>query len=311
MNPVPLSRINFYNPTASFVLTIAILVLNCGHTQQGNDFEFAPRAKGIFLTNPSYVLDYDVESRLTNWVHYRLDASECLGKIPRKDDFRADGRVGEDGVDHLAYRGSGYDRGHLKPAADSKSSYAEMSNSFLMTNMAPQTPNLNRGIWKRLEDQTRDWALEFGSVHVSCGPGFETYDWLSSCVRVPEGFWKIVLRLAPDTAALAFYFPNAEQVTGSLADYTLSVDSLERMIRLDLMPALPDSTEMRIEAIVPNTIWSTHQSTHSTEKQPENHSKAPTRTGRAVQCMGIAKSTGNRCRQKTTDPTGYCRYHRD
>lgn len=304
-------RIIFYHSGSVFLLAMAILNASWGVAQVGPEFEFAPRVQGIFLNNPSYGVDYDTESRLATWVHYRLDASECLGTIPRKDDFRADGRVGEDGVDHFAYRGSGYDRGHLKPAADSKSSSTEMSNSFLMTNMAPQTPNLNRGIWKRLEDQTRDWALEFGSVHVSCGPGFDTYDWLSSCVRVPEGFWKIVLRLTPDTAAIAFYFPNAEQVTGSLTDYALSVDSLERLIRLDLMPALPDSTERRIEAFVPEAIWSIQQPIPAADSRSKDHLNAGHPIGQAIQCMGIAKSTGNRCRQKTTDPSGYCRYHRD
>ena len=60
--------------------------------------------------------------------------------------------------DGQSYRGSGYDRGHLKPAADSKGSMEEMESSFLMTNMAPQTPNLNRGIWKQLEEAVRNWG---------------------------------------------------------------------------------------------------------------------------------------------------------
>ncbi|MDA0729740.1 MAG: DNA/RNA non-specific endonuclease [Bacteroidetes bacterium] len=275
---------------------------------QGED-EFAPRHHGFFLVNQTYVVDFDVQSGIAHWVHYELTAAECVGSVPRDDAFSADGRI-VGSPDHNAYRNSGYDRGHLKPAADSKESLEVMRNSFLMTNMAPQTPNLNRGIWKELEEAVRGWAWSYGEVHVTCGPGRQTYDWLDSGVRVPEEFWKVVMRVAPDTACLAFVFPNAEKVDGNLSDYLVSVDALEARLGLDLLPGLPDVTEKRVEAAEASGFWS--RATGDPAALPNSQGTSPLAPSEhaAVQCMGMAKSTGKRCQIQTKDPSGYCRYHK-
>ena len=105
---------------------------------------------------------------IARWVAYELPPAETLGETKRKSSFKRDERVFGSPV-HKDYTHSGFDRGHLKPAADSKSSSECMAASFLMTNVAPQTPQLNRGSWKQLEEATRDWAHELGEVYVVCG----------------------------------------------------------------------------------------------------------------------------------------------
>ena len=266
------------------------------------DGQFAPNAAlGLRLENASYKVDFDEQGGVAHWVHYALTAQEATGSIPRKDAFRGDPRVGGS-PDEKSYAGSGYDRGHLKPAADSRSSAEEMRNSFLMTNMAPQTPNLNRGIWKELEEAVRGWAVAYGTVHVSCGPGLETDDVLASGVRVPDMFWKAILRTAPDTSCVAFVFPNAEKVPGELGGYQMSVDALEQILSMDLFSALPDGTEARVESEV--VVWP------AVEAAPVQSVLSPSQSGAKVQCMGIAKSTGRRCQKTTTDPSGYCHLHR-
>ena len=266
------------------------------------DGQYAPHsALGLRLENASYVVDFDERGGVAHWVHYALTAQEATGSIPRKDAFRGDPRVGGR-PDEKSYTGSGYDRGHLKPAADSRSSADEMRNSFLMTNMAPQTPNLNRGIWKKLEESVRGWAVTYGTVHVSCGPGLETYDVLASGVRVPDMFWKAVLRTAPDTSCVAFVFPNAEKVPGELGGYQMSVDALEEILGMDLFSALPDGTEARVESEV--LVWP------AVKAAPVQSAPSASQPGAKVQCMGIAKSTGKRCQKTTTDPSGYCHLHR-
>ena len=261
----------------------------------------ANTSRGKPEDNPSYVVDFDASSGIAHWVHYALSSTEAQGTVPRKDTFRADPRV-PSSPDKASYTGSGYDRGHLKPAADSRSSSEEMRASFLMTNMAPQTPNLNRGIWKGLEEAVRAWALTYGEVHVTCGPGGETYDVLASGVRVPTTFWKAVMRTSPDTACVAFVFPNADKVPGELTDYLVTVDALELAIGLDLYPGLPDATEGRVEGEA--AMWSV-----LTDAVPQG-SKANKPTGAKVQCMGVAKSTGKRCQKTSSDGSGYCHLHR-
>lgn len=274
------------------------------------DGKFAPTSDGQALTNASYLVDFDVQSGVAFWVHYALTAQECMGAVPRKDAFRPDGRVAGSPT-ASSYASSGYDRGHLKPAADSRSSAAEMRNSFLMTNMAPQSPNLNRGIWKKLEEGVRTWGLAYDGVHVTCGPSDLTLRSLSSGVRVPSAFWKVVLRTSPDTTCLAFRFPNSDKVPGVLEDYLVSVDALEAELGLDLFPSLPDATERRVEGEVAKTIWALDLP-EGASRSSAPAGPAPSSSGEAsVQCMGIAKSTGQRCKQKTTDPSGRCRYHRN
>lgn len=302
------------SPRRCFLLPLGVLCFMHAAAQTWPsthpDGKFAPTSDGQALTNASYLVDFDVQSGVAFWVHYALTAQECMGAVPRKDAFRPDDRVAGSPT-ASSYASSGYDRGHLKPAADSRSSAAEMRNSFLMTNMAPQSPNLNRGIWKKLEEGVRTWGLAYGEVHVTCGPSDLTDHTLSSGVRVPSAFWKVVLRTSPDTTCLAFRFPNANKVPGALEDYLVTVDELEAELGMDLFPSLPDATERRVEAVSSKTTWPLDLSEGATRSVAAPSDTETSLGGASVQCMGIAKSTGQRCRQKTTDPSGRCRYHRN
>ncbi len=278
----------------------------------GQDNAFEPAVQGIYLVNPSYQVDFDSASRIAYWVHYELNAQEADGQLKRTDDFRIDFRT-KRSASTKSYRGSGYDRGHLKPAADSKSSRGEMSQSFLMTNMFPQTPSLNRGIWRKLEEQVREWAIQYRTVHVTTGPSLETHGWLVDGVRVSTACWKAVLRTSPDTCAIAFVMPNASRVSGEIDWYMVSIDELECQLQRDLFPGLPDSTEVRIEANARLSDWklTSSQSMKPVSSEPASAHERNNPSIGSVQCIGIAKSTGQRCRIKTSDPSGKCRYHRD
>ena len=81
-------------------------------------------------------------------------------KFKRKNDFRIDPVVKTVSATPADYRNSGYDRGHLCPAGDMAFSEIAMSESFYMSNISPQVPSFNRGIWKTLEQKVRDWSLD-------------------------------------------------------------------------------------------------------------------------------------------------------
>jgi endonuclease G len=183
-----------------------------------------------------------------------------------------------------------------------------MQSSFLMTNMAPQSPNLNRGIWKELEERVRDWGLTYHEVHVTCGPSDLTLGTLPSGVRVPAAFWKVVMRTDPDTTCLAFRFPNAAKVPGELEDYLIRVDDLEAELGMDLLLGLPDETEYRVEAELPSAVWGVDPL--RLQEQPSSSKTNTSGSSSSVQCMGIAKSSGRRCQRMTTDPSGRCYQHK-
>lgn len=275
-----------------------------GLSSQGQDNAYLPAVEGTLLTNPSYIVDFDAEANVANWVAYELRSVELRGGQGRSDNFRFDPRV-PGSPTQTDYRGTGYDRGHLKPAADSKSSATEMSNSFFMTNMAPQTPGLNRGIWKDLEADVRTWAEDFGRIYVLTGPSDEAIGRLPSGVDVPSHFWKAVLRFSPDTAAVAFWLPNTASIPGSLDGYRLSIDALEARLSLDLFAQLPDATERRVEAET-----GSHWDTSGAVRAPVGGDSS-TSSGASQQCTGIAKSTGKRCKLMTKDPSGRCHHHRN
>lgn len=217
---------------------------------EAQDTKWAPRADGGCLVNLDYVVDFNAERGVARWVAYELLPAETLGEAKRKSSFKRDERVAGSPV-HKDYTHSGFDRGHLKPAADSKSSSECMAASFLMTNVAPQTPQLNRGSWKQLEEATRDWARELGEVYVVCGPGLESQGQLTNGnVEVPTTYWKAILRTQPDTACIAFVMPNQGTKLAPFPSYRITVDSLEATIGIDLFPQLPPSVEQRIESTV-------------------------------------------------------------
>ena len=102
------------------------------------------------------------------WVIYRLTKQQALTKAAKRDDnFKEDPSVPTGSATLADYRRSGYDRGHLAPAADMAYSRQTMEDSFFMSNMSPQRPAFNRGIWKDLEAQVRDFAISEGGTSTS------------------------------------------------------------------------------------------------------------------------------------------------
>ncbi len=149
------------------------------------------------------------------------------------------------------YTKSGYDRGHMVPAADMKWSKQAMKESFYMSNICPQNPNLNRGDWNDLEEKSRQWAKKYGAVYIACGPIYDTKRPKrigNNKVAVPHAFYKVILiNDKKNPQAIGFIFPNSAGHK-PLKKYIVTVDSVEKRTNIDFFPALPDEVENRIEA---------------------------------------------------------------
>ena len=165
------------------------------------------------IEHTGYTLSYNEEAEQPSWVAYELTRDEAFGDAAeREDNFREDRAVRTGSATLDDYRGSGYDRGHMAPAADFKWSEEAMSDTFYLSNMSPQDGGLNRGLWADLEAIVRQMAVDNGKVYVVTGPvltdgPFETIG--ESKVIVPHQYYKVVLDYTdPDIKAIGFVLPN-------------------------------------------------------------------------------------------------------
>ena len=155
--------------------------------------------------------------------------------VRRTDDFRRDRAVTTGSATLADYRHSGYDRGHLAPAAAMAWSQGVMSESFYLSNMSPQDPGFNRGIWRQLEARVRDWADLHGEVFVVTGPVLESElpTIGPSGVSVPAYYYKVVVDLRPPgVEGIGFILPNGS-ANQSIGRYTVSIDSVEAFTGID------------------------------------------------------------------------------
>lgn len=219
----------------------------------------APVEGEQIIRHTGYTLSYNEEYELPSYVAYELTRNEVLGGEERGDNFREDPAVRTGSATLADYRGSGYDRGHLAPAADFKWSAEAMSDTFFMSNMAPQDPSFNRGIWADLEAAVRVMAYENGKIYVVTGPvltdgPYETIG--KNEVAVPKRFYKVILDYTePEIKAIGFLLDN-EGSQKSLESFAVSVDEVERVTGLDFYPALPDDQEEIIESKFNTSQWS-------------------------------------------------------
>jgi endonuclease G len=193
------------------------------------------------------------------WVAYVLSREEIeSGTVDRTDNFREDTSISTGSAAPADYRGSGFDRGHLAPAGDMKWDELAMSQSFLMSNMSPQTPAFNRGIWRRLETKVRDWAVEKDSIYVITGPLFSPKDSLigENGVGIPGFYFKVLVDLSPpDHDMIAFLLPNSGS-SEELMTFSITVDSLEQLSAYDFFGGAPDQELIRwLEARIEPGNW--------------------------------------------------------
>lgn len=210
------------------------------------------------LERTGYVASYNKTNLLPNWVAWHLTAERTEGSAKRSGvDFAEDTEVPEPRATDWDYYNSGYDRGHMCPAADNKWSKKAMEESFLFTNMCPQNGNLNRGDWNEMEMACRKWAKKYGDLYIVCGPilykgKHKTIG--KNKVVVPEAFFKVVLRTGDDPQAIGFIYKNTSG-NRPKDSYVNTVDEVERITGIDFFPSLPDDVEKKVEAECDLGLW--------------------------------------------------------
>lgn len=221
------------------------------------------------IRHTGYTLSYNEDAEQPSWVAYELTKDEVLGGGTREDSFKEDPSVITGSATLADYKGSGYDRGHMAPAADFKWSSEAMSDTFFLSNMSPQAPSFNRGIWADLEAAVRTMAYDNDEVYVVTGPvltdgPYETIG--KNKVAVPKRYYKVILDYKdPDIKAIGFVLPN-EGSSEPLSSFAMSVDDVEEITGIDFFPRLPDDQEDIIESQYDLSKWSLRAFTPTGEK---------------------------------------------
>lgn len=155
---------------------------------------------------------------------------ECANPVARKDKFIPDPLLKKDSDVAEDYVGSGFDRGHLAPAADNRCGGADvMEESFFFTNMAPQYPGLNRGQWKNLEEWTRYLATQNDSVFVQAGCVGEVRR--VRRLAVPTHCWKVIT-VKRTGEVTAYWFPNVPEKSASFEMHMIRKEDLRTRLNV-------------------------------------------------------------------------------
>lgn len=228
-----------------------------------------PSQNGQLLYRSGYVLCYDKQTKNALWTSHRLKSSYLVSHAKRKDDFREDTDIAVgDRAQLRDYRKSGYDMGHLVPAQDMSRSKKTMSESFLLSNMAPQVGvKFNRGIWKELEAKIRKWTKSKKEIYILTGPLYldnngkstKKYKVLGvNRIAIPTHFYKVVLAYSKnenELDAIAFILPNEQNPTSRLPEFIKSIDDVESASGLDFFPELSDDIEISLESKKAVHLW--------------------------------------------------------
>jgi endonuclease G, mitochondrial len=223
-------------------------------------------AHETLTSHTAYTTSYYHRYGQPHWVAYQLFPSRLVSVAQRPARFSPDPKISPSTTAHEAYTKTGFDRGHLAPAADMAWSVQTMNESFYTSNICPQRPSFNRGIWKNLETQVRNWAAKpnksgkMPHLFIVTGPVFtENMINLSrntkDTLAVPEYFFKAILDTAGTYRAIGFLIPNQKFEAATLMSFAMSIDELELKIGRDVFPELPDDLEAKIESAFRHKDW--------------------------------------------------------
>ena len=221
------------------------------------------------MVKNAYTLSYNKNKGIANWVSWHLSTA-WKGETDRQNDFRTDPSLPQNWyeVTPRDYASTGFDRGHLCPSSDRNGSLEDNQETFFMTNMTPQAPSNNRGIWKMLEEYERTLTLQGNEVYIIAGTigegGTGTNGFAKTIgknITVPASLWKIivvlpigqndVLRINENTRVIAVNIPNDNGVGGdSWKKYIVSVNELQQLTGYDFLSNVSPDIQAIIEARV-------------------------------------------------------------
>lgn len=241
----------------SVIIPLILLILLSG--SDTTEFNYLPAIidDHQIISYSQFTLSYNEEHEQADWVAYELTSEEVAMKQDRCNCFKSDTSVITKSAAKSDYLSTGFDLGHLAPAADNNLNELANEESFRMSNISPQLPAFNRGIWKSLEAWVRDKATEYNSIYVVTGPVFVNNLGVigKNNVTIPGYFYKVLLREENSKMySIAFLVPHIG-MENSIEHYVVTVNTIETITGIDFFPELHSSVENRIESQLQPGKW--------------------------------------------------------
>ena len=213
----------------------------------------------VVLDRGCFAVGWSPKLRHPVWVAYHVPA-DARYSIDTRPGFTKD-KNAVNSPPGASYGRSGYDRGHMAPNHAIASRFGEdaQKQTFLMSNIAPQTPELNRGVWRNLEHRIADfWPAKYGEIWVvvGCIPNRNGETISGTDIEVPERFFQVVVaQEGLDVRAFAVVFDQTVTWWEWAARSLVSIDELEEMAGLDFLPDLPEFIQNPLEAERATRLW--------------------------------------------------------
>lgn len=215
------------------------------------------RIDTLYLCKQNYAINYRTDTKTAEYVVEHVTQPSVTGPAKRANDFRPDQDIPKEYQSQLSdYAGHPYDRGHLSPAGDNTQTPSIMSESFYLSNMIPQVPNNNRGIWKQLETYVRTWVNEGRDIYVVSGTLYMqgATEIGKNRVGVPTHVWKVIVD-KNKIQGIAFIFPNAAIPVQNLPEYATNISEIEQLTGINFMPQLTIEQHDKVEKTFLVTDW--------------------------------------------------------
>jgi endonuclease G len=209
---------------------------------RGAPISSVPDNQVYYLCKQNYAIQYNINTKTAVYVLEHITIESITGPAKRKDDFRPDPAIkAEHSAQLIDYAGQPYDRGHLAPAGDNTQNDSIMSESFFLSNMVPQVPNNNRGIWKQLETKVRNYVSAGNELYVVSGPIYDAgFQSIGKNVGIPTRLYKVVVDRKNQKAS-AYIFPNTALPVADMEKYKVSIQEVESASKINFHPQLPSN----------------------------------------------------------------------
>lgn len=233
-----------------------------GNLLLGNPSNAGRDEDNFLLERKQYAMSYNRSRGGPNWVAWHTDGQD-LGDTGRGS-FRPDPLLPADWrITTNDYKGSGYDRGHVCPSADRNGSRADNDATFFMSNMLPQTAELNQHVWADLENEVRDIVRQGNEVYQIAGGIGSNGTIADGKVTVPQVCWKAIVvlpegkndlsRINANTRVIVVGIPNAKDKRlrdGDWRSYRTSLDKIQGFTKLNLLSELPAKVKNALKSKV-------------------------------------------------------------
>ena len=260
--PLSLSQEDVYQPTQHFVFPKVTINADADKPESSHIHR---KDKHEYIFNYAYSACFDTEYNLPLWVSHHLNSELLEGSFnDRPSGYPADTQYPN--LKSKAFASSGYDHGHLAPAADFKWSKYAYLQSFLMTNMSPQHGCMNQKGWCHLEGTVRKWIEENPKLELYIVSGAVVDNMIDTLclprdikVHVPKYFYKVILGMQPgkDPLAVGYLVPNDDVPSFDVKPYEMTVREIEDMTQLDFFSFLPRKIQDQAENQIPSLPYYT------------------------------------------------------